>query len=267
MLNWIIEDFSPDNNWHKLYKEVIKQGMECELVNTNKMNIDRFINNGNVIIQSSFQFAEKINKYHKFNPGVILTPKNYNCTKYYKYFNDYLFNDEYVIMTVKETENKIDFLEKILGERESGRIFIRPDSGLKPFSAMVFINRDPYFRNDWSYVKNNMKEDELLIISSPKTLLSEWRFVVVEGKVITGCVYKLDYDIYFELADIKKNKNMYDFAQKMANIYQPDLAYTLDLVIDIKGNIKLLELNSFSCAGLYACDMEKIVTSIYKIYK
>ena len=55
---------------------------------------------------------------------------------------------------------------------------------------------------------------------------------------------------------------MYDFAQKMADIYQPDFAYTLDLVIDVKGNVKLLELNSFSCAGLYACDMEKIVKSV-----
>jgi hypothetical protein len=264
VINWIIEDFNSDNGWGRLGEELKKQGMDYEIINSNeypiKMNIDRFCGKKNVFIQSSFQFAEELRG--KFNPGVILTPDNYKCTKYYKYFGDYLFNNEYIIMTVKETENKIDFLERIIGEKETGRIFIRPDSGLKPFSAMVFINRDPYFRDDWSYVKNNIGEDELLIISSPKTLFSEWRFVVIDGKVVTGSLYKLDYNVEFEVATVEKNKELFEFAQKMADIYQPDIAFTLDLAIDDARDIKLLEINSFSCAGLYGCDMEKIINSI-----
>ena len=268
-LKWIIEDFSPDNGFDKLAKEVIKQGMDCELVNTNeypiKMNLDRFSKEDEVLIQSSFQFADEILSHKDFKIGRFLTKNNYLCTKYYKYFGNYLFNSEYVIMTVKETERNIDFLESIVGEKESGRIFIRPDSGLKPFSGMVFINRSPYFEQDWSYVRTNMKDDDLLIISSPKKILSEWRFVVIEGEVITGSLYKLDYNVDFQQANSIKDKYLFDFAQKIANIYQPDPAFTLDIAVDIKGNLKLLELNSFSHAGLYVCDMEKVVSKISKL--
>jgi len=268
-VKWIIEDLS-DTGFDELAKEVINQGMDCELVNTNeypiKLDIDRFSTKDDcVLIQSSFQFAEGILHHKSFKPGIFLTPNNYKCTKYYKHFGDYLFNNEYVIMTVKETERNIDFLESKIGEKESGRIFIRPDSGLKPFSGMVFLNRQPYFEHDWSYVKINTNEDDLLIISSPKSILSEWRFVVVNGEVITGSLYKLDYDVCLEYADPDKDKHLYQFAQKMADIYQPDPAFTIDLVVDVKGNLKILEINSFSCAGLYACDKKIIVDRVSKL--
>lgn len=274
-LKWIIEHFHDDNRFDRLGKAAINQGIDCKIINTNEQSLDmRKMDHihplDTVLIQSSFQFRKEVLDFNKnvptFKIGLPITEENYKCTNYYKYFGNYLFNSEYVIMTVSETCRQIDFLEKILGEKETGRIFIRPDSGMKSFSGMVFINRNPYFTQDWGYVKHNTSEDDLVIISSPKKILSEWRFVVIDGKVVTGSIYKMDYDVSLEPADPISDKHMFDFAQKMADKYQPNIAFTIDLAIGIKGEIGLLELNSFSCAGLYACDMDKIVEAVKKVY-
>ena len=77
-VKWIIEDFSSDTGFDELAKEVINQGMDCELVNTNeypiKLDIDRFSTKDDcVLIQSSFQFAEGILHHKSFKPGIFLT--------------------------------------------------------------------------------------------------------------------------------------------------------------------------------------------------
>lgn len=263
---WLIENFHEDNGYLLLANEVIKQGMDCQIVNTNeyplKINLEKYSIDDCVIIQSSFQFADGILRYKDLSPCRFFTPENYKCTNYYKYFGDSLFNNEYVIMTRAEVKRKIDFLERILGEKESGRIFIRPDSGMKSFTGMVFINRKEYFDNDWGFVENSTDPNDLLIISSPKTIVEEYRFVIINGYVVTGSLYKRDYDTVFETLNNETHIDLFTFAQDMAELYQPDITYTLDIVKTCSGELKLLEINSFSHAGLYKCDMSKIVKEV-----
>ena len=46
--------------------------------------------------------------------------------------------------------------------------------------------------------------------------------------------------------------------------WQPDRAYTLDICLS-DGKYSLLEANSFSCSGLYACPVEPIVREVSRI--
>jgi hypothetical protein len=54
-----------------------------------------------------------------------------------------------------------------------------------------------------------------------------------------------------------------EYAQGVVNKtkYQPDLAWTID-ICSSENQLKVLEIGSFSCAGLYACDCELIVDNI-----
>jgi len=272
-INWIIEDFSPDNGYDKLAAEAIRQGIDCDVYNTNDPSVEfdrgKYLVFGGkpiyTLVQSSFQFVEQngLSGFYPYNQ--MFTPDNYLCTNYYKFFTKYLLNDKYVIMTVSETARNIDFLESILGEKESGRIFIRPNSGLKPITGAVFINRHPHFMIDWGYVKHSMREDDLLIIAPPKQIKTEWRVVVIDGKPITASKYRTGGFIDYELVDFKKNLRLFIFAEKMISLYTPDVTYTMDIAEDERGDYKLLELNSFPHAGLYQCDMSKIVTAIKEL--
>jgi hypothetical protein len=48
------------------------------------------------------------------------------------------------------------------------------------------------------------------------------------------------------------------------NEWQPDICYTVDIAEETNGKISLLEINSFSCAGFYDCDISSIVSSASK---
>jgi hypothetical protein len=47
--------------------------------------------------------------------------------------------------------------------------------------------------------------------------------------------------------------------------YHPDSVYAIDVAQDTDGNCWLMELTSFSSAGLYACDPDAIVRGITPI--
>ena len=51
----------------------------------------------------------------------------------------------------------------------------------------------------------------------------------------------------------------------MSKIYQPDLAYTIDVCKTNNDEYKLLELNSFNCASMYGNDYDKVVNAINKL--
>jgi hypothetical protein len=269
-LTWIIENFDQSTGYIELSEEVIRQGYNCELVTLddvkdidNKLSLLPAEYDGAILVQASFEFSDKVLNKYSYRPARFLNIENYEYNKYAPYFSDYLFNSDYSLSTVNFVEFGIDSLVNLIGEKESGRVFIRPNTGRKSFTGMVFINKDPYFEYDWSHVKKNTQPTDLVIVSSPKAVKFEYRFVVVDGEVITGSLYRLDYDTEFKV--VPKNVELFKFAQRMADRYQPDRVYTLDVVIDSEGTMKLLEINSFSCAGLYACDMEIIADRVSKV--
>ena len=46
--------------------------------------------------------------------------------------------------------------------------------------------------------------------------------------------------------------------------FRPDPVFVIDICKADDGNFYLLEIGSFSCAGLYACNLEKIVSAVSK---
>ena len=51
----------------------------------------------------------------------------------------------------------------------------------------------------------------------------------------------------------------------LAHGWHPDPVYVIDIVEDNNGKFWLMELNSFSSAGLYACDKQAIVREVSAI--
>jgi len=142
--------------------------------------------------------------------------------------------------------------------------FVKPSSDMKAFNAGIMkkgtLLKD--YIQSGLYRKEYMKEN--VLIHDCLKIHSEFRFICIKDKVISGSQYK-------ESGEVKVNKNIpieiLDAAEKYCRLYQPDDIYTMDLCKMDNGEIKIVEYNCWNGAGLYQSDIKKIFKSVYEYYK
>jgi len=206
------------------------------------------------MFHGSLQFGKLIKSKSK-NISVYCTLPKYECTYYYPRFGDFLLNKDYVMLPIGDLKRRFRFFSNLLGL--DNEVFIRPNSGYKTFTGdLVRVNDvDSFVR----YSRTDPQD--LVIVSSPRKIGREWRLIVVNNKVITAGQYKKD-------SEIARDKDVPEIVLKFGQYvlervkYEPDPAWTLDICETDDNNLWVLETNSFSCAGLYACDCEAVVREV-----
>ncbi len=149
------------------------------------------------------------------------------------------------------------------------KVFIRPCEDLKAFTGHVISVADLC---DW---QKRVKEGEIstralqltsdtpIVVSSVKSVLREWRFFVVGGKVITGSQYRT---MYGKSVSADVDRDVWDYAQKMVDLWQPAECYVLDIGETNEG-LKIIEINCFNGSGMYACDMTAAFSAVERLYE
>lgn len=192
-------------------------------------------------------------------PG-IETHNLCHLTYMQEFEKDKLLNRDYVVAPIKELIRNKDFFFKIFN---TDQLFIKDVNAFKRFGAKVLSYEilEKYLE---PHVEDN--ENNLVMIAEPKCIRSEHRFVIVNKEVVAYSTYNMNgvLDIRIDVPD-----KALHFAKDMAKVWQPCPCYTLDVAMTGDGSFddqepKLLELNSFSCAGLYACDIEAVVKAVSK---
>jgi hypothetical protein len=189
-------------------------------------------------------------------PGLFCDTKALQCTNYYSAVGDALFNDDYVIAPIGDLLRLWPLYINMFGRSEG--LFIRPNSSLKPFTGTV-IDYTGWELCQEYWVKD-LGPDALVVVSTPKEVLTEWRVVVVDGKVVTGCQY----------SHRQKHREVVHFPNSVRSFVQhildsgfaPQEAYVMDVAETKNGELAVMEINSFSCAGLYVCDHDAIVDAM-----
>jgi len=258
---WLIENWDVENNYQRLYEEVKRQGYECELISyfpfeSGSYNV--FTPTDCVVVQASLNLAGQLMRDKKWIPGPWLNLREYECSYYYAYLGEYLFNDDYIMMPVNDFKRVKDKWFDRLGKK--GNLFIRPSSGSKTFTGKVFLQK--HFDADWEWVEEFCNPESLIVVSTPKDIRAEWRFIAANDDIISGSMYKFN--------GVSKCKREWpdgaiNLARAIAKKYHPDSVYTIDICMGTDEKFYLLEVGSFSCAGLYACDMEPIVTVVSEL--
>jgi hypothetical protein len=137
-------------------------------------------------------------------------------------------------------------------------IFVRPDSPLKPFSGRVLKREQLTLAAlDFGFY---FDDPALPVVVAPvRQVMREWRYVVVDGRLVAGSAYAADGRR--ALPD-EPTGAPWSFAEKIASTMEaPEIVYVLD-VCESDGDLRLLELNPFSGADLYACDADNVVQSV-----
>jgi hypothetical protein len=193
------------------------------------------------------------------HPTLLPTFERYKCSAYYSYFGPYLFNDKYCMMSLKEIVRQKYEVWGHYGK--DSLIFLRPDSGEKTFQAgMVDIIDLPKL---WD--ANKDVEHELMLVSTPKNVLWEGRFVVSKSRgIIASSTYRFQGKVCI-IPSVPTETTAFckQLLQKVD--YVPDPVFCLDICQDTDKNCWLMELTSFSSAGLYATDKKEIITKVSEI--
>lgn len=260
---WIIENLVKEESFVELAAAVKNAGYPIKELNGD-FSADQIkeFKSGNhcVILNASIEMNKLVQSHLAKTcfPLTFSTFKNYLCTEYYPIFGPKLFNDKYVLLPFSELKRQKWFLYEVFGK--DCMIFVRPDSGDKSFKAGLIDLQDfDAFCDQFSYLGK-----ELVVISTPKNILGEWRFVVSRKKeIIAVSSYRYQGLITrVPSAPIEATK----FCQEVLDMgYFPDSVFCIDVVQNYDKDCFLMELTSFSSAGLYACNKKAIVEKVSEI--
>jgi hypothetical protein len=261
---WIIDDFIQERDWETGYPLLsdAAKSLGCRVhiykhipFSETAENIP-FNDNECIVSHGSIQFTRKLEKYY----GGTAIPLAYtrNVSSYFTYaahIGEHLLNSDFVMMPYAE------FVRR--GVKKGTSVFIRPNSGMKTFTGKTICWDNFDIEIATMNQINNIGPEELVCVSSPKIILSEYRYLIVDGKVITGSEYGWSTSTQkFKVKD-KTHPLCDDMANTISKLdWQADSVYMCDVALCDDDTAKVVELNSFSMSGLYGCDTNKVVEAV-----
>lgn len=260
-MHWLLEPevFQEDSDFFiQALKNLKVDHTLCKFGKSYESYINDMKHSSKIMFHGSLQFGKKI-KEAKSNITVFCDLPKFECLYYYSFFGKELLNQNYLMLPFGELKRRKDWVFSTLQQKES--VFLRPSSGYKTFTGTI-VDLDEW-ESAIKFYGFKINPEELVVVAPPVTILKEWRFVIVEGEVITGSQYKEDGEMVREL---ECPQEVFNYAQQVVDFanYKPEPAWTLD-VAETENGYKVIEVGSFSCAGLYVCDYEKVIKRINKL--
>ncbi|MCE6958078.1 ATP-grasp domain-containing protein [Cereibacter sphaeroides] len=183
-------------------------------------------------------------------PGAWHRTENLACSVWARQFPDLIVNQGLEILTWAEARDR-DWRRPM---------FVRPDAVTKAFAGgvMALDKLDTAFAG---YAAGPRFDPQLpVVVAEARPILGEFRFFIVAGEVVTGSCYRwagrmdVRIDTHPACAELA--------AHVAGHPWQADTGYVCDVALMDDGQPRIMELNSFSSAGLYACDTRALVRAV-----
>ena len=211
-----------------------------------------------IIVYGCVGFLKLFNNWSFGCPGSYFKTKELEFSFYASnpQIGPYILNHDYFILPYGTLMERI---RNGLPIDYDGRLFIRPNSVTKTFAGRVFEFGDLSDHPDSLAQYEPVSDNELCIVAAAKNIEAEFRHIIVDRKVISSSQYRRNnvLDIRIDV-----NEQCLALAEKITNVeWQPDYVYVVDTALS-NGSSYIVEYNTFSCAGLYACDTRKVVEAV-----
>lgn len=200
-----------------------------------------------VVIHGSLQFSQQVHSRLSVHPGIFACYRDYDFSTYSSYIYNYLLNKDYILLPSINFEYRITDLSHIF---KSKYLFIKSDRSDKSFcGSSIYLGNS----KEIDFSKSNVN----LVVSSCKNIDSEYRVLIVDRIPVVSSIYK-------QKNDTREKQELLDYCklvlEKLPEKYN---TFTMDICV-YKNSLSVVELNSFSAAGLYDCDLETVVKEISK---
>lgn len=269
-VEWLIDASVFYDSYEELAAAVARQGHTVRLLNrprppygwddTDGAYRRAFPEGACVVTHADIDLVHRILADGIWTPGAFATPGHSDCSHYFSHFGRFLLNQDYCMLPFGELRRRAEFLFDLFGR--DGRIFVRPDSALKLFTGQV-VSHDSLERDLEHLAFYEFPIESLVVVSSPKAIEAEWRFIVAGQRVVAGSQYKRGTEQALS-ADVPTEVRR--FADEVAaSGYIPDPVWVMDLCRTTDGADHLLEIGSFSFANLYACDNDAVVRAVSEV--
>lgn len=194
----------------------------------------------------STQAAAKIARWDTFRPGVYWKDTWWDPRNWIGKRSD-LLND--VIHTVTARELRQHWITEPM--------FCK-SVGVKDMTGDV-LEVDKKDKDNWTIELSHLDGDAELLLSPPVRIEAEWRFFVVDSKVITGSMYRRDG---LKRRMLPVEPEVWEAADRAVQKWMPGRTIVVDLALTETNEYKIVEFNSINCSGWYNSDVSKIVDAL-----
>jgi ATP-grasp domain, R2K clade family 3 len=188
-----------------------------------------------------------------WTPGGWCNTDRLDCAAYYAQFDGFLLNRRHAIMTGVEAISKQAELFEQFGDDD--QVFVRPTGCLKVFNGRCVESVS--FAS--ALAPSRYDPNTTVLVAQPRRIEREWRFVVANHRPIAASQY---HDAGTRCIRQGCPREVWSFVEAVLSksTWQPDEIFILD-VCEADDQLHVLELNGFSCAGLYDCKLAPIVAA------
>ena len=259
---WLVDEIITERLYESGFPPIDKVALElgCQVYKTKYVPFSTkpdknipFKKGACVITHGTVQFCRQINQHYgtKWCPGTYFNKNVKSFSIFASHFGELMLNNDFYVIPYSE------FVRRGLKPDQS--VFIKPDSGMKEFTGKV-ITYDNFTDEINSMNQIEIVNPETLcVIATAKPIEAEFRYVIVNGIVVTGSEYRWDNVLDVRIDTLPLCDELADHVAKME--WQADNVYVCDIAIS-ENVPKIVELNAFSCSGLYSCDTYKIVKAV-----
>ncbi|GAB4176577.1 MAG: hypothetical protein Fur006_07610 [Coleofasciculaceae cyanobacterium] len=207
------------------------------------------INESNPILAFGATALVRIARERGWKPGVFYN-ENFNFKVWSEAWGKNILNYGANICILSQIETQLT------------KFFIRPCEDLKYFSGTIILKDSlKEWKAEIFNQSNYLTEDTEVVISDVKTIYKEFRFFVIDNKLVTGSLYKLGNR---RCLDENIEPDAHKFSSKMIELWQPARAFVIDIALTEEG-YKIVEVNCINSAGFYAADVSKIVNAMQEM--
>lgn len=257
MIKWILQNNLGDRSGSidKLisFLELFKIEFETIKVIPFSTDLPEVKNDKLCIFYGSTTLIKNVANSKKWNPGVWFNPESYEFEKIKIGYGD---------CNLLNGDSRVETIGNFLNEENpsSKLFFVRPAADFKEFAGGLFTFAEAKFQwNKLEYSNGDLNFNTKIQVAEPKNILSEYRTIIVDRKVVTTSQYKKDERFYL---DSSVPARIVSFANEMAKLYTPAEIFTMDICELPNHKLKIIELNTFNCSGFYYCDFYEIVKQV-----
>lgn len=262
---WVIENFLFDKETDELIKIIQQENESVHVVKTEEYLrglFDILDDKQPILFHGSIQFAEIIQKEKpSWKPGVIADFRWFNCIVWYAHKRQFMLNMDYRFVWSDELLNEKWDIYRTFGKE--AKIWIRPNSSKKTFTGgLVDIQDFDNFVHKWIKPINDS-----VVVSSPKEINGEFRFICTKDEIVTCSTYFYQgLRTFIPSAPSGATKMCETILLDNWKFKVPDKMYAVDICEDKNGNFYLMEYNAFSTCDFYLCNKLKIVRKVNELY-
>ncbi|MBB4866822.1 hypothetical protein HNP46_005729 [Pseudomonas nitritireducens] len=201
------------------------------------------------VLYGAIKWVVDANKQLSLIPGMYYDDKRFNCSDYMRRLPlEIVANGDGVYMPFGDFRRRVD---QVMNLFQVDELFLRPDGGSKTFTGFTITRENAAFEISSLDQLTGVVDGTMILVAPAKTISAEYRFWIVNRKVVTGSQYRVQgRDETSQHVD----PACLTIAERVATLpYQPDVAYTCDVAM-IGQTPMVIELNAMSTSGLYECD-------------